>query len=115
MTAIAPSVVFDCNVFDEIARDKAGQRRIQEMVTNGALIVLIPPTLRDELANSPFRGVPAWFRSQPVPDSVFILDHSHLDEACLGDGQIYTRTVETHARFRTPCSPTSRMFTPSSS
>lgn len=83
MTRTTRSVVFDCNVFDQIAHDETARQRIRALVDAGALSVLVPPTLRDELARSPFAGVPPWFPWQAIPDSVFILDHSHLDETCL--------------------------------
>jgi len=85
-----PTVVLDCNVFDRLADDGAGRAHVQHLVQRGDLVVLMPATLREELEQGPFRGVPDWFPCRAVPDSVFVVGHSRLGEARLGDGRIYT-------------------------
>jgi hypothetical protein len=88
-------IVLDCNVYDLLARDRVAVDRIRELVTDGEMKVLVPASLASELCASPFRGVPDWFPSESVADTVFILDHSRLDEARLGDGETYTAHLGT--------------------
>ena len=60
------------------------------MYEHSRLKVVIPTTLKQELLNSLFKGIPDWFPVSEINGSVFVLDHSRLDEANLGSGKAYS-------------------------
>ena len=83
-------VVLDCNVWDCLAADQAARERVRVLCESGCVDVLVPDTLLQELRRSPFNGVPDWFPTTRTSDSVFVLDHSRLGSARLGNGETYT-------------------------
>lgn len=82
-------VVFDCNVWDKLALFTEVQNRIRRLCIAGEMEVVVPDTLRRELKESPFQGIPDWFPVRTIPDSVFVPDQSWLDHARLGEGKVY--------------------------
>jgi hypothetical protein len=83
-------VVLDANIWDKLARDDDACERIRSMCESHLLEVVVSDTLLRELKASPFPGVPHWFPAQLTSDSVFVLDHSRLGFARLGDGEIFS-------------------------
>ncbi len=82
--------VLDSNIWDELEMDAEARERTQSLCDAGELEILVPATLLRELNDSPFDGVPTWFPTTIVSDSVFVLDHSRLDgTARLGEGEIF--------------------------
>jgi hypothetical protein len=82
-------LVLDCNIWDKLGNDAPARARIRALCEAGSLTIIVPHTLVEELAASPFAGVPDWFPVAHITDSVFIFDHSRLDSARLGDGEIF--------------------------
>lgn len=82
-------VVLDCNVWDKLALFTEAQDRIRRLCIAGDMEIVIPDSLHRELMESPFQGIPDWFPVRIVSDSVFVLDHSVLNHARLGEGEIY--------------------------
>lgn len=82
-------VVLDANVWDSLALFKEVQDRIRVLCIAGEMTIVMPDTLHRELKESPFQGIPDWFPVRIVSDSVFVLDHSVLNHARLGEGEIY--------------------------
>ena len=84
-----PTVVLDSNVYDHLMADAEALAQSRGMVEAGELVIICPATVRHELEDSPFGGVPPEIPVTHEPDSVFVLDHSRLDEARFGDGTAY--------------------------
>jgi hypothetical protein len=81
-------VVLDANVWDKLAEDQSARERVRSLCEASALEIIVPDRLLQELDASPFSGVPDWFAVSVIPDSVFVLDHSRLGFARLGDGDV---------------------------
>ena len=82
-------VVLDSNIWDKLDVDELARESIRLLVKNDQLEVLVPDTLLRDLEASQFDGVPDWFPTSVVADGVFVLDHSRLGCARLGDGSVY--------------------------
>ncbi len=82
-------IVFDSNIYDKLNNRPNLQEKIRQLINENKLTILVPSTINRELKNSPFKGVPNWFKTERAGDSVFILDHSLLDIDRLGNGDIY--------------------------
>lgn len=83
-------IVLDCNIWDELNVDDRARERTLELCESGEVEVVVPETLRQQLDASPFNGIPNWFPTTLLPDSVFVLDHCLLGLARLGSGETYT-------------------------
>jgi hypothetical protein len=82
--------VLDANIWDKLAQDDEARGRARLLCDAGDLEIVVPDTLLQQLEESPFGGVPDWFPTSVIADSVFVLDHSRLDSARLGDGEMFT-------------------------
>jgi|SRR5690606_8195997 len=79
-------ILFDTNVFNLIENDLGNIQQLTQ------LQIYMIPTIAEELSNglNKFQTNPlGWFNYQHNDDPVFILDHSLLDAAKLGDGLVY--------------------------
>ena len=83
-------IVLDANIWDKLAGDAPARERICSLCKASALQIVVPDTLLQQLKASPFAGVPDWFPADVIPDSVFVLDHSRLGFARLGEGELFT-------------------------
>jgi hypothetical protein len=83
-------VVLDANIWDKLALDEPARDRVRERCAAGILEIIVPDTLRRQLEVNPFGGVPDWFPTSVIPDSVFVLDHSRLGFARLGEGDVFS-------------------------
>jgi hypothetical protein len=83
-------VVLDANIWDKLAADELARERIRSLCEAAVLEVVVPHTLLQQLEASPFAGVPDWFPTDVIPDSVSVLGHWRLGFARLGDGEIFT-------------------------
>lgn len=92
-------IVFDCNIFDEISKDESVKNKIHLLVERGIIEVIIPRTVRDELIDSPFMGVPNWFPITAIGDSVFIADRSPVDSARLGSGIVFKKHLGSSSKI----------------
>jgi hypothetical protein len=82
--------VLDANIWDKLTADEQARAAIQSLCEARELEIIVPDTLLQELEESPFGGIPDWFATNVIADSVFVLDHSRLDFARLGEGDIFT-------------------------
>lgn len=83
-------LVLDTNIWNKLDLDAEARERMRHLCESGKLEIIVPDTVEQELAGSPFRGIRDWFPVSDIPDSVFILDHSRLDHARLGEGKMFT-------------------------
>ena len=83
-------IVLDSNLWDRLASDEIARIRLRELIEASAVTVLVPDTLLQELARSPFGGIPNWFPVVMAPDSVFVADFSRVDFARCGGGVVFS-------------------------
>ena len=81
--------ILDSNVFDQLEKRPELKERPHALVADGLITVLVPPTIKRELDQSPFQGVPTWFPVELTSDSVTILDYAQLRTSSLGIGDVY--------------------------
>lgn len=79
------------HIYDLISKSEEVKELISTLVKVKKIEILAPDMVVRELENSPFKGHPDWFPSDKITDSTFILDHSRLDFARLGSGDIYEK------------------------
>lgn len=63
-------------------------------------MVMVPSTICRELKVSPFKGVPNWFPTEIIGDSVFLCDYSLTDIDRVGEGDIYNAHKGNSEQFR---------------
>lgn len=85
-----PRIILDSNIWNALAGDERARARVQYLVDQRALRVLIPDTLLRELQKSPWKGVPEWFPTENASDSVFVAGHSRAGRSRVSDGGIYS-------------------------
>ena len=83
------TVLFDSNVYDRLENDKGARSAIENLSSLGKIRVIATPRVQDELASSPFGGLPEWFPVTVEPESVFVLDFARLGMERLGDGRVF--------------------------
>lgn len=84
-------IVLDSNTWDRLAVDEEARTRVRDMCLAGELQIVVPHRLARELADAPqFGGVPTWFESTFIPDSVAVVGEMMIGFARIGDGEIYT-------------------------
>ena len=93
-------IIFDANSYDQLAAHPETIEIVRHCVEENKIIILITRTIMDELKTSPFKGVPDWFFVQQIPESVFLLDECYLDDAMLGDGEVYEQHKGTSMQFK---------------
>jgi rRNA-processing protein FCF1 len=98
-------VMLDSCVYDELVADRDMRKALSAAIEEGSVAVLATHIQRDELTETPDEPKREALLeclhelAHTVPSSVFVLDHSRLDEARLGpfvDGEVFDGT------FRTP-------------
>ena len=81
-------VLFDTNIYDRIASDPATRELVSALVAQGEVKVFVTRTIAEELRQSPFEGVPAFFPFEYVGNTV-----GRAGIMCAGDsigsGSIY--------------------------
>lgn len=82
-------VVLDSNIWDKLHADEQAMSRVKGMVASLELQVIVPASLARQLEASPF-GMPNWFPTVLVPDSVMIVGFTPLGTGRLGHGGLYT-------------------------
>ncbi|MDO8444776.1 MAG: hypothetical protein Q7T53_01495 [Deltaproteobacteria bacterium] len=82
-------VIFDCNVYDKLYHCPDLQGKISRLISENKLMVMVTSTIRRELEISPFKGVPEWFHTEIIGDSVFLSEYSLTDVDRVGEGDIY--------------------------
>ena len=83
-------IVLDANIWDKLSSDDEARERVRALCEDEqTLEIIVPATLARELEASPFGGVPDWFPTNQITDSVFVLDHTPLGEGRLGDGDTF--------------------------
>ena len=82
--------VLDTNIWNKLGGDDQARGSIRTLCEAGELAIVVPDAVRQQLEAGPFSGVPEWFPATVIADSVFVLDHSRLGFARLGDGGMFT-------------------------
>ena len=93
-------IIFDANSYDQLAAHPETIEIVRHCIEKNKITILITRTIMDELKTSPFKGVPDWFFVQQIPESVFLLDYCYLDDARLGDGEVYEQHKGTSLKFK---------------
>src|SRR5208283_2047979 len=83
-------IIFDSNVYNQIYRRHDIQEKVKCLINEKRIKVIVPNTVKRELDQSPFKGVPNWFHTEKLGDSVFLFDYSLLDVDRLGNGKVYS-------------------------
>jgi hypothetical protein len=58
-------MVLDTNIYDHLVEDAEALARVRQLVEAGELLIICPATVRHELEDSPFGGVPTAVPVQP--------------------------------------------------
>lgn len=82
-------IIFDTNIYHKLHNRPDLQEKICHLINENKLMVIVPSTIYRELEVSPFKGVPNWFRTEIIGDSVFLCDYSLTDIDRVGEGDIY--------------------------
>lgn len=82
-------MVLDCNIYDLLAKDEECLKNLTFLIQHEEWKVLAPATLVDELADSPFQGIPNWVSVEKDLDSVFVLGYTKFGSGRLGNGEIF--------------------------
>jgi hypothetical protein len=83
------NIILDTNIYDRLEHKADLREVIADLIDRKRIVVLVSPTIRDELTDSHFGGVPEWFPIQEIPESVFIIGYTRWGEGRLGDGSMY--------------------------
>ena len=84
------TVLFDCNIYDKLAVDVERCTRIAELIRSGTLRAIATPIVVDELAESPFGGLPDWFPIDVQAENVAVVGFARVGMARLGQGTVYS-------------------------
>lgn len=82
-------IVLDSNIFDLIDTNDGVKTQISNLVSVGKIKILVSANVARELADSPYKGIPNWFPTERIADSVFVLNHTPLGEGRLGSGEVF--------------------------
>ena len=83
-----PSLILDTNVYDRLAAAPELAERLRALIEAGEFKVIVTRTIAEELAKSPFGGVPALFPVEYVGNTVARADIMCAGDS-LGDGEVY--------------------------
>ena len=83
------SVLLDCNIYDKLAGDETTRDLLRNRIESGSIRVIATPVVLDELAMSPFHGLPAWFRVDVVNEGVPVYGEAKYGQAEFSDGAMY--------------------------
>lgn len=91
------TIVFDTNIFDILAQDEQSCELMRKNFDLGLLRVVVTRTIKEELMNSPFKGIPNLFPFEYIGNTV-----GRADVMCAGDsignGEIYERHLGKSAK-----------------
>lgn len=82
-------IILDSNIFDLVDTNDGVKSHISELIGAKKIKIITPANVVRELTNSPFNGVPNWFPTEQIPDSVFVLNHTRLGDGRLGSGEVF--------------------------
>ena len=85
------TIVLDTNIFQLVDSNDGIKTQISSLISDNKIKIIIPANVVRELANGPFNGIPNWFPTEEVTDSVFVLGHTPLGEGSLGSGEVFNR------------------------
>lgn len=83
------TVLLDCHIYDKLETDRETCGAVRSLIDRGVIRVIATPMVLDELRQSPFGGIPDWFRVVVEAESVTVLDYAHPGMTMLGDGEAY--------------------------
>jgi hypothetical protein len=82
-------LLLDTDIYTDLANEPEIRGTLAGVLSAGTVEVIVTPKVRDQLRRGPFGGVPDWFPITILPESVFVLGHGRLDQARLGEGDVY--------------------------
>ena len=80
-------IILDGNIYDLLAKDPSTLTLLKDRIAIGLLHVLAPRTIFEELLDSPFKGIPKWFPTEYVGNTVGNVEMSADDS--MGEGEIF--------------------------
>jgi hypothetical protein len=87
------TLLFDTNIYDLLAGDQITCDRVKTGIARGSLRVVINSIVRDELAKSPFRGIPDFFPVELLADSVMVPGLAIPGLARPGKGNVFAAHI----------------------
>ncbi len=73
-------VILDTNIYDKLDCDINAQVKLKELIDKGKLVVIVTRTIFEELKESPFGGIPSFFKTKYIGNTV-----SRSGLMCSGD------------------------------
>lgn len=84
-------VLLDSNIYNRLQRDPPTIETLRTACDAGDVQVIVTPKIVAELSDGPFGGVPDWFHTELIAESVMVVDHSFIGWCYLGSGEVYER------------------------
>ena len=84
-------VLLDGNIYNCLAADQSTRERLAARVRAGDVAVFATPVIVDELAKSPFGGIPNWFPVTIEAERLAVLGYWRLGMAYLSDGKMFAQ------------------------
>jgi len=85
------TVLLDSNVYDKLQGDEDARRQLATLVKDGKVRVIAPRVVVDELAASPFGGIPDFFEVEEVPDGVAVAGIAKAGAVVVSKGETFSR------------------------
>jgi len=96
-------IIFDTNIFDLLAKEPDTRTRLKELIERKEVEVLIPSIIRDELIESPFKGIPIFFRIGKYLQAYLCLDLRGWEmagwEMAGWEMELYSINIREHLRI----------------
>ena len=83
-------ILLDGNIYNKLSSDAGARENLAELTEAGAIEVIVTPVVRGELSESPFGGVPNWFRVSHKAEAAAVVGECIVGEAILSDGAVYS-------------------------
>jgi len=87
------TLLLDTNIYDLLAIDQTSRDRVSTAIAQGILRVVINSIIRDELAKSPYRGIPDFFLVEIIADSVVVPGLAIPGLARPGKGDVFAAHI----------------------
>jgi rRNA-processing protein FCF1 len=87
-------VILDTNIYDSLENDSATCVLVWAMVESGLLTVIVTRTIAEELWESPFGGIPNFFKTEYMGNTVARCGIMRAGDS-LGSGEIYEEHLGT--------------------
>lgn len=87
-------LIFDTNIYDQLAKDAARIVAVADLVSSSSLQVIVTRTIAEELARSPFKGIPDFFPTHYIGNTVAVAGIMCAGDS-LGGGDVYFEHIGT--------------------